>query len=102
LPPATITDSTLVLNYPHQFPPQHCGPFDSERQFLEAFASLSYPRTDKLDDRWPFEKTLEVYDVVAPLALYRQSEVSPLRVCPETFHFAHGDLSEDRGDNWHH
>lgn len=79
-----LNDITF-LSYPHQIPPQHCGPFDSERQFLEAFAFLGYPPTradDKLS-RWGFEKALEVYDVVA--ALYRQSE---------TFHFAHGDLSE--------
>ena len=79
-----VNDLTF-LNYPHQIPAQHCGPFGSERQFLEAFAFLGYPPTradDKLS-RWAFEKTLEVYEVVA--TLYRQSD---------TFHFAHGDLSE--------
>jgi hypothetical protein len=88
-----VNDITF-LSYPHQLPPQHCGPFDSERQFLEAFAFPGCPptRTHRLT-RWPFEKTLEVYDVVA--SLFRQSEVFPLRVCSETFHFAHGDLSEN-------
>lgn len=86
-----VNDLTF-LSYPHQIPPQLCGPFDSERQFLAAFAFLGYPptRADNKLDRWAFAKTLEVYDVVA--SLYRQSEVSPL--FPEPFHFAHGDLSE--------
>jgi Phosphotransferase enzyme family len=86
-----VNDLTF-LSYPHQIPPHHCGPFDSERQFLAAFAFLGYPSTrgrNKLG-RWAFEKMFEVYDVVA--LLYRQSEVSPFS--PEIFHFAHGDLNE--------
>jgi hypothetical protein len=88
----TVNDVSFH-SYPRQIPPQRIGPFDSERQFLEAFAFQGYPPTlTEILNRRPFEKTLEVYDVVAPL--YRQFEVSPLQVGPETFHFAHGDLSE--------
>jgi aminoglycoside phosphotransferase (APT) family kinase protein len=61
---------------------------------LEAISFLGCPPTragDKLG-RWAFEKTLEVYDVVA--SLYRQSEESDMSPHSETFHFAHGDLSD--------
>ncbi|KAF8226470.1 hypothetical protein L208DRAFT_1406945, partial [Tricholoma matsutake] len=62
-------NNLIFLSYPHQIPPQLCGPFNSEHQFLVM---------------------LEVYNVIA--SLYQQSEVSPL--FPEPFHFTHGDLSE--------
>jgi hypothetical protein len=50
-----VNDITF-LNYPPQISPQHCGPFDSERQFLAAFAFLGHPPTrrgDKLG-QWAF------------------------------------------------
>jgi serine/threonine protein kinase len=83
------------LNYPRQIiPAQFCGPFDSEREFMKAFAFLGQPPTRKaLVPRYlhPFEITLQIYDIV--IALYRQSESSKLRPSSETFHFAHGDFS---------
>jgi Phosphotransferase enzyme family len=82
-----VNDLTFLC-YPHRIPPQLCGPFDSEHQFLAAFAFLGYPPTragTKLG-RWAFAKTLEVYDVVA--SLYRQWSSQKLFT-------AHGDLSGD-------
>ena len=63
-----INDVTF-LDYPNQIPPQICGPFDSERQFLEAFAFLGRPPTRKGGKigRWAFEKAIEVYDAIKQL-----------------------------------
>jgi hypothetical protein len=69
-------------------PADKCGPFSTERQFLEAFAYLGSPATrptDKLE-RWSFDRLLEVYDVVRPSYTVSNGDV-------KTFHFAHGDLS---------
>ena len=69
-------------------PAASCGPFHSERQFLEAFAYRGSPgtRSSEKIERWAFEKIFEVYDVVRPL--YPISSPNGQR-----FHFAHGDLS---------
>ena len=89
-----INDLTF-LDYPRQVDPQLCGPFNSERSFMEAFAFLGTPPTragGKLSC-WVFEKTLEVYDVVKNLYnKSQQSEVSSSN--HDRFHFAHGDMSD--------
>lgn len=88
-----INDITF-LDYPRQVDPQRCGPFNSERSVMEAFAFLGTPPTrpgGKLSC-WVFEKTLEVYDVVKQFYNNsQQSEVSSSN--HDRFHFAHGDLS---------
>jgi hypothetical protein len=76
----------LDLNY--KVPAASCGPFASERQFLEAIAFRGIPHTraeDKLSCG-DFEKILEIYDVVRPL----------YQTLPDnrTFRFAHADLSD--------
>jgi hypothetical protein len=76
------------LDLKYKVPAASCGPFVSERQFLEAIAFRGIPPTrdsHKLK-RWPFERILEIYDVVRPL-YHMPSHNS-------TFHFAHGDLSK--------
>jgi hypothetical protein len=40
-----LVNDLTFLNYPHQIPPRLCGPFDHERQFLEAIAFLGCPPT---------------------------------------------------------
>jgi hypothetical protein len=76
----------LGLNY--IVPAAFCGPFRSERQFLEALAYRGSPGTffSKKIEREPFEKIFEVYDVVRPL--YPIPSPNGQR-----FHIAHGDLS---------
>ena len=83
----------ILLDYPNQVvPPQFCGPFDSERQFMQVFAFLGQPPTRKggKADYWVFEKVIEVYDAV------RQLQQLPLKSLEEreTFHFVHGDFSD--------
>ena len=86
-----VNDLTF-LDYPRQIDPHLCGPFDSERDFMEAIAFLGKPPT-RAGGKFKcgvFEKTLEIYDVVE--RLYRSSENSSTESC--IFHFAHGDLSD--------
>jgi hypothetical protein len=83
------------LRYPNQVPPQLCGPFDSERKFMEGFAFVGHPPTRSTHrlHRWPFEKTLEVYDAIQHF--FRQpTNCAESLANTETFHFAHGDLSD--------
>lgn len=87
-----MNDVTL-LDYPNQVPASLCGPFDSEFDFLEAFAFRGRPPTrpnNKLD-RWAFNKVFEVYHTIRPL--YRGFIGSSSDLPDETFHFSHGDLS---------
>jgi hypothetical protein len=89
---ASALSTTLpFLTTPRQIPAQFCGPFDSERQFVEAFAFLGQPSTRE-PSRYlhPLEMALEIFDIVA--ALYRQPDEQKLPLS-ETFHFSHGDLS---------
>ena len=83
----------VFLEYPRQIDPGLCGPFGSERDFMEAVALLGKPptRTGGRASCRIFEKTLEVYDIVR--RLYRGSEDTSTEC--RTFHFAHGDLSDD-------
>ena len=90
-----INDITF-LDYPNQIPPQFCGPFDSERQFMQAFAFLGQPPTRKGGKmgRWAFEKAIEVYDALKQLQ--QPPSKPPISLEDrETFHFAHGDLHDD-------
>jgi len=86
-----VNDLTF-LDYPRQIDPHLCGPFNSERDFMEAIAFLGKPPTragGRLKCR-VFEKTLEIYDVVE--RLYRSSKNGSTE--SRMFHFAHGDLSD--------
>jgi hypothetical protein len=76
------------LDFNYKVPAASCGPFISERQFLEAFAGRGIPptRVSTRTSPWAFNKILEVYDAVRPL--YHTPSENP------TFHFAHGDLSQ--------
>ena len=84
------------LEYPRQLPVELCGPFDTEREWMEAFAFGGKVRTEPLTEErkklelWAFEKTLEVYDVVAQF--YQKSSHSTFEESG-MFHLAHGDLS---------
>jgi hypothetical protein len=86
-----INDITL-LDYPRQLPPYECGPFNTKREWMEAFAFLGKPPTRKgpKSEYWAFEKTLEVFDVM--MRFYRPTTPSTSHE-PETFHLAHGDFS---------
>lgn len=86
----------VFLQYPKQLDPHMCGPFYTEREWMEAFAFLGSPST-RIGDKLalsPFEKALEVYDVVAKL--YHQSISTSYTTSEdsETFHFSHGDLRD--------
>jgi hypothetical protein len=87
-----VNDVTF-LDYPNQVLPGLCGPFDSEFDFLEAFAFRGRPptRPNKKLERWAFNKVLEVYRTIRPL--YRGFICSPSYQPDKTFHFSHGDLS---------
>jgi hypothetical protein len=71
-------------------PASSCGLFSNERQFLEACAYRGAPVTRPSDElsRVPYDKVLEIYDMVRPLY--------PAPAHLYTFHFAHGDLSAVR------
>jgi hypothetical protein len=87
-----VNDITF-LNYPQQVPASSCGPFISERQWVEAFAFLGNPPT-RLGEKpslWAFEKVLEVYDFVTQR--YWSSSPFTSSKGKEVFHLAHGDLS---------
>ena len=89
-----INDS-ILLDYPNQISPQLCGPFDSERQFMQVFAFMGQPppRKGGKADYWVFEKVIEVYDAVKRLQrLPSKSRISLEE--GETFHFAHCDFSD--------
>ena len=79
------------LDYPDQVSPEFCGPFDSEFEFLEAFAFRARPPTRQNTDYSAFEKIIQVYRTVRPL--YRGFAYSLSDRPNETFHLAHGDLS---------
>lgn len=84
------------LDYPRQLPLELCGPFNTERDWMEAFAFGGKVRHEPLTEEWKklelwaFEKTLEVYDVVAEF--YQRSSHSTFNESG-MFHLAHGDFS---------
>lgn len=84
----------------HLFPPptDRCGPFCSERAYLEAVAFANINDTNELVVKhrsWPSEKLLEVYDFVCHLYASEIERVfgstAPLEV---PFHLSHGDLTD--------
>jgi Phosphotransferase enzyme family len=86
-----VNDITF-LDYPRQISPGVCGPFDTKREWMEAFAFLGKPPTRRgtKPEVWSFEKTLDIYDIVA--RFYQNSSYSTFKE-EERFHLAHGDLS---------
>jgi hypothetical protein len=80
------------LDYPAQLPSEICGPFKSERDWMEAFAFLGSPRTRTAGETGleldPMEKTMDIYEVVSDLYWSHSKPGDKGR-----FHLAHGDLS---------
>ena len=76
------------LELPKTVPALSCGPFRTERTFLEAIAYRGSPptRSSEKVNRWAYERLFEVYDAVRPLYSIPGGE-------PQTFHFSQGDLS---------
>ena len=70
-------------------PTSLCGPFATEREFLEAFGYRDEcggtKPLSKLH-RWPIERMFEIYDIIRPLYAPSVDSSGP-------FHFAHADLS---------
>ena len=69
-------------------PASLCGPFATERAFLQAFGYTDM-RGTKLQlksTRWPIDRVFEIYDHIRPLYVHPVDSRAP-------FHFAHGDLS---------
>ena len=83
-----INDLTfLTLTEP--VPSSLCGPFATERAFLEAFGYRDECGGTKVlsrFDRWPVERMFEIYDVIRPLYVPPVDSSAP-------FHFVHADLS---------
>ncbi|KAF8522834.1 kinase-like domain-containing protein [Gautieria morchelliformis] len=81
------------LSHPTYLPAELCGPFSTEREWMEGFALMGKPSTrpEKEADLMTYRKILEIYDIVA--RLYENSCHSTPKE-RETFHLAHGDLSE--------
>ena len=74
---------------PESLPASLCGPFATERAFLEAFGYRDECGGTKIIskfDRWPIERMFEIYDVIRPLYGPRVDSSAP-------FHFSHADLS---------
>ena len=69
-------------------PASLCGPFTTERAFLEAFG-YSDTRGTKMQlksTRWSIDRMFEIYDVIRPLYVPPVDSSAP-------FHFAQADLS---------
>ena len=75
-------------------PASACGPFATEREYLEAMAYRGLPGKRPLEklERWPYEKALEVYDFVRRLYRHLDEEDTNATLAP-VFRFAHSDLS---------
>ena len=69
-------------------PASLCGPFATERAFLEAFGYCDAGGTRLQDevDRSPIDRMFEIYDVIRPLYAPPVDSSAP-------FHFAHADLN---------
>ena len=82
----------IFLQLMKTVPASLCGPFASERAFLEAFGYKDPHRGAKVQSklwryrRWPVERMFEIYDVIRPLYLPQVDSSAP-------FHFTHADLS---------
>ena len=69
-----------------------CGPFNTERAFLEAFGYSTGYGGSKIQSklrryrRWPIERMFEIYDVIRPLYTPWVNSTAP-------FHFTHADLN---------
>ena len=75
-------------------PASACGPFSTEREYLEAMAYRGNPgkRSPEKAERWPYEKAFEIYDLVRPL--YRHLDEEDTKDNPTSvFRFAHNDLN---------
>ena len=82
-----VSDVTF-LQLTGTVPASLCGPFTTERAFLEAFG-YNNARGTRLQDKvdiWPVDRMFEIYDVIRPL-------YAPLVDSSAPFHFAHADLS---------
>ena len=77
------------LELPKTVPALSCGPFRTERSFLEAIAYRGSPptRSSEKVERWAYERLFEVYDAVRPLYSIPGGE-------PQKFHSLKGILVE--------
>ena len=83
-----VNDITF-LQLTKTVPASLCGPFATERAFLEAIGYRNACGGTTVRDRlyrWPIERMFEIYDVIRPLYTPRIDSAAP-------FHFAHADLS---------
>ncbi|KAF8498285.1 hypothetical protein JB92DRAFT_3125410 [Gautieria morchelliformis] len=80
------------LPHPTHLPAQLCGPFSTEREWMEGFAFMGKPPTRaEKTDLMTYSKILEIYDIVA--RFYENSCHSTPEE-KDTFHLAHGGFSE--------
>ncbi|KAF8498287.1 kinase-like domain-containing protein [Gautieria morchelliformis] len=80
------------LPHPTHLPAQLCGPFSTEREWMEGFALMGKPPTRaEKTDLMTYSKILEIYDIVAR---YYENSCHSTPNEKETFHLAHGDFSE--------
>ena len=86
-----VNDITF-LQFTKTVPASLCGPFATERAFLEAFGYKDPYGGAKVQSklwrymRWPVERMFEIYDLIRPLYTPQVDSSAP-------FHFAHADLS---------
>ena len=80
-----VNDITF-LQLTKTVPASLCGPFATERAFLEACAYSGGTKVQDKLDKWPIERMFEIYDVIRPLYTPQVDSSAP-------FHFAHADLS---------
>ena len=79
----------VFLTHTKSVPASLCGPFTTERAFLEAIGyRREYGGTKVISKfhRWPIERMFEIYDIIRPLYAPQIDPSAP-------FHFAHADLS---------
>ncbi|KIJ47733.1 hypothetical protein M422DRAFT_248739 [Sphaerobolus stellatus SS14] len=85
-----IHDSAF-LQYPNQVPPESCGRFTSDMEWMEAVAYFGIPGTRSTDikTRYPYDKIVELFYVARQ---FERKSYSLLGT--EIFHFSHGDLHD--------
>ena len=81
-----------LLSITKPIPASLCGPFTTERAFLEVFGYGNEYGGSNIKNklrryrRWPIERMFEIYDVIRPLYTPWVNSAAP-------FHFAHADLN---------
>jgi hypothetical protein len=89
-------NDVIFLDLMNPLETHRCGPFDTEREFMEATAFRGRPPTrhgGPSGEAWSMSKSLEVYDVVKSFYQRSSLTVGTSSSSDENFHFCHGDLS---------